>query len=44
MWTCSSDNCSCWMRNDFSFESQPLCPICQSEMNEGTKLLPVLRS
>ncbi|MBJ6360983.1 cold-shock protein [Paenibacillus sp. GCM10012307] len=44
IWTCSNDSCSCWMRNDFSFLEEPHCPICKSEMSQGTKLLPVLKS
>ncbi|MFC4775894.1 cold-shock protein [Paenibacillus sp. GCM10023252] len=43
VWTCSKDGCECWMRDDFSFQSQPQCPICSSSMEQSMKLLPVLR-
>ncbi|MEK8132494.1 cold-shock protein [Paenibacillus filicis] len=43
IWTCSQAGCSCWMRDSFSFEQDPLCPICSSAMVQGSKLLPVLK-
>ncbi|WP_188531430.1 cold-shock protein [Paenibacillus abyssi] len=43
IWTCSSDSCSCWMRDDFSFQTEPVCPICNSVMSEDSRLLPVLK-
>ncbi|MBD2844791.1 cold-shock protein [Paenibacillus sp. IB182496] len=43
VWSCSSEGCTCWMRDDFSFQTRPLCPICDSPMIEGSKLLPVLK-
>ncbi|SFS50981.1 Cold-inducible protein YdjO [Paenibacillus sp. BC26] len=42
IWTCSNDDCSCWMRNDFSFGEFPSCPICHSSMTSEIKCLPVL--
>lgn len=42
VWTCSKEECSCWMRDDFSFEEQPACPICASSMVRDTRMLPVL--
>ena len=42
VWTCSNDDCSCWMRDDFSFNDTPECPICHSPMNKENKVLPVL--
>ncbi|PZE19792.1 cold-shock protein [Paenibacillus xerothermodurans] len=42
VWMCSNDGCSCWMREDFSLEDSPHCPICQSEMVKNTKMLPLL--
>lgn len=44
IWACSNDNCSCWMRDNFSFEESPTCPLCQSEMSKSTRLLPVLQN
>ncbi|XEC97770.1 cold-shock protein [Paenibacillus tarimensis] len=43
IWTCSKDGCGCWMRSDFSFQAEPVCPICNSAMSEDMKLLPVLK-
>jgi hypothetical protein len=40
IWSCTSDTCNVWMRKDFSFDSEPLCPICQSPMEQGVKELP----
>ncbi|WP_420849509.1 cold-shock protein [Paenibacillus montanisoli] len=42
VWTCSNENCSCWMRYDFSFGEFPSCPICHSSMTSTIKNLPVL--
>ncbi|TVY10263.1 cold-shock protein [Paenibacillus cremeus] len=43
VWSCSQDQCTCWMRANFSFEDEsPQCPICQSVMVRNTKLLPLL--
>lgn len=42
VWTCSNESCSCWMRDNFSFENSPTCPLCQSQMSKGTRMLPVL--
>jgi len=42
VWTCSRESCTCWMREDYSFEDQPTCPICSAEMRKGTKMLPTL--
>lgn len=42
VWTCSHEDCGCWMREDFSFEENPTCPICQSSMTKNEKMLPSL--
>lgn len=42
VWTCSTDGCTCWMRDNFSFEKSPTCPFCQGEMTKDTRMLPVL--
>lgn len=42
VWNCTTDNCSCWMRENFSFEESPICPVCKSSMVRGTKMLPSL--
>lgn len=42
VWICSHDDCDCWMRENFSFEDNPSCPICQSPMTKNVKMLPSL--
>ncbi|WP_083938144.1 cold-shock protein [Paenibacillus daejeonensis] len=43
IWSCLSDGCECWMRDNFSFDSNPNCPICGSEMLADSRMLPVLK-
>ncbi|WP_397311123.1 cold-inducible protein YdjO-related protein [Paenibacillus darwinianus] len=31
-----------WMRDDFSFEQEPLCSHCGAPMVKSTKMLPLL--
>ncbi|WP_138419508.1 cold-shock protein [Aquibacillus sediminis] len=40
VWTCTNDDCSGWMREDYSFDKEPHCPLCQSEMVKEEKTLP----
>lgn len=42
IWTCSTDQCSGWMREDFSFHTSPSCPFCHAEMVRDTRMLPPL--
>lgn len=42
IWTCTSDSCNSWMRDNFTFESEPFCTQCQSPMTRDTRLLPQL--
>jgi hypothetical protein len=42
IWSCTNDECTGWMRDAFSFEDQPTCPLCQSGMTRETKVLPEL--
>jgi len=44
IWECSSDDCNCWVRDNFksSEEEVPTCPICKSEMIATTKNLQVI--
>ncbi|MFC7395273.1 cold-shock protein [Scopulibacillus cellulosilyticus] len=43
IWSCTNEDCSGWMRDAFSFDSEPVCPLCQSEMVKATKVLPVIK-
>ncbi|MCZ0702133.1 hypothetical protein J2T56_001533 [Natronobacillus azotifigens] len=42
VWSCNSEECAGWMRADYSFDTEPACPLCQSEMTEETRVLPKL--
>lgn len=42
VWSCSSESCPGWMREAYSFEKEPECPLCQSEMTRETRVLPKL--
>ena len=42
IWTCSQADCTCWMRDNFAFEQQPVCPLCHAAMVPGTKILPII--
>lgn len=42
IWTCVTDTCKGWMRDNFSFQEVPTCPLCHSTMMKGEKMLPVL--
>nr|WP_245983682.1 cold-inducible protein YdjO-related protein [Ammoniphilus oxalaticus] len=41
-WECVSDLCNGWMRKEYSFDSSPACPLCQSHMSSGTRMIPEL--
>lgn len=43
VWACVSEDCQGWMRESYSFESVPKCPLCQSEMIQEVRVLPVLK-
>ncbi|MFC0189283.1 cold-inducible protein YdjO-related protein [Fictibacillus iocasae] len=43
VWSCSSESCSCWMREDYSLHKTPDCPICKSEMKQEVRMLPELK-
>lgn len=40
VWSCTNEECPGWMRADFSFEKEPACPMCASEMTQETRMLP----
>ncbi|WP_248928532.1 cold-shock protein [Paenibacillus hamazuiensis] len=42
VWSCTQDGCKGWMRNNFTFASEPTCPLCSSAMVPDTKMLPLL--
>lgn len=42
VWLCTAEACTCWMRENYTFEKEPRCPVCHSEMVKDTKMLPPL--
>jgi len=42
IWKCSNDECSGWMRDNFTFSAQPSCPHCNSSMVKGEKELQTI--
>jgi hypothetical protein len=39
VWICSDENCKGWMRDNFAFSLSPVCPLCQTKMVKGEKML-----
>ena len=42
IWTCETEGCNMWMRDNFTFASVPNCVMCNAPMVSGEKVLPVL--
>ncbi|RRJ63241.1 hypothetical protein EHV15_10160 [Paenibacillus oralis] len=42
IWSCTNEKCNGWMRDNFVFLAQPKCAQCNSFMEKGEKMLPVL--
>ncbi|WP_010532095.1 cold-shock protein [Lentibacillus jeotgali] len=42
VWSCTNDSCAGWMRESFSFNEDPECPLCQSSMAKEVRVLPEL--
>jgi len=43
VWACKSEDCNGWMRESYSFEEEPKCPLCQSAMKHEVRMLPELK-
>ncbi|MDN4523802.1 cold-shock protein [Fictibacillus fluitans] len=43
VWACENEECSCWMRADYSLQETPACPICKSKMTQEIRMLPELK-
>ncbi|MGC4376777.1 cold-shock protein [Fictibacillus sp. Mic-4] len=43
VWACTSDECQCWMRVDYSLKDTPDCPLCHSDMKQEIRMLPELK-
>ncbi|RRJ63619.1 cold-shock protein [Paenibacillus oralis] len=44
VWSCISEDCNGWMRDNFTFDYTPVCPLCSSEMEKGMRMLPQLKN
>lgn len=44
VWVCKSDDCNCWVRDNFKSSETPTCPLCKSEMEPTTKVLEVINN
>lgn len=42
VWACTSDDCQGWMRESFSFDKEPACPLCEASMELEVRMLPGL--
>jgi hypothetical protein len=42
IWSCTSEGCTCWMRDNFAFEAAPTCWKCHAPMASSEKSLPLL--
>ncbi|MEE8673501.1 MAG: cold-shock protein, partial [Heyndrickxia faecalis] len=44
VWACTNDDCNGFMRENFTFEEKPHCPLCHSDMKKEVRVLPVIGS
>ena len=42
IWACENSDCLGWMRDAYSFDKEPKCPLCHADMIRDTRTLPVL--
>ncbi|MFC4103095.1 cold-shock protein [Paenibacillus xanthanilyticus] len=42
IWTCMTEGCVGWIRDQFAFATLPTCHLCSNAMTAGVKLLPTL--
>ena len=43
VWACQNSDCIGWMRDAYSFEEKPTCPLCHSEMKKEIRMLPEIK-
>lgn len=43
VWACTSETCNGWMREAFTFDEKPTCPLCEGNMEQETRMIPVIR-
>ncbi|QWU16260.1 Cold-inducible protein YdjO [Paenibacillus sophorae] len=42
VWSCTNDDCNGWMRDNFTFDVAPTCPLCSAPMEQSMRMLPQL--
>lgn len=42
IWSCQTEGCKSWMRDNFAFETVPTCPLCNAAMVSSMKVLPLI--
>jgi hypothetical protein len=42
IWSCSTEGCNGWIRDNFTFESLPTCHVCHSPMVSDVRMLPLV--
>jgi len=42
VWSCTGEDCQGWMRESYSFDKEPTCPLCDSAMKQEVRVLPEL--
>lgn len=40
IWKCTGPDCRGWMRQEFSLQARPQCPLCSSEMGLAKQKVP----
>ena len=40
VWCCSSSDCRIWMRQEFTLDPNPSCPVCGAEMHLANRRVP----
>lgn len=40
IWSCNTEGCTGWIRDNFAFEALPTCHQCMSPMSRSVKMLP----
>jgi hypothetical protein len=44
IWSCETEGCKGWMRDNFAFETVPTCSQCHATMVRSEKMLPALEN
>ncbi|MDF2671632.1 MAG: hypothetical protein K0R67_3938 [Paenibacillus sp.] len=42
IWSCETEGCKGWIRDNFAFEVVPTCHVCLAPMVRSMKVLPLL--